>query len=557
MLSHIQIQNFTIIDEVAVDLNSGMTVVTGETGAGKSILIDALTLALGGRADNKVIRKGTQRCDITATFNINHISAAQNWLKEHELFSDDEECILRRIINADGPSRCFINGQPVPLQQLREIGDLLVDIHGQHEHQSLLKRDAQRNLLDDYAGNTELLRKIQALYQQWRNASQEYSDLLTRTQDQTTRGEFLRYQIQELTQLNLTLDELNTLDHEHRHLANMGQLIDSCQYALNYLDENDATNALNLLQQAQHALLPLKQFDEKLFSCTDLLDGALIQAQEAAGELRHYIDKLELNPQRLQEIEQRLADIHEIARKHRTQPKELPDLLEKFTHELNQLDNSDTYLQTLKDNIQLLEKEYLELAAQLSNSRKKTAKKLAQLVQKTMQQLGMPGGQFEIILENNKEERFTPAGLERIEFLVCANPGQSLQPLAKVASGGELSRISLAIQVITAQSNVTPTLIFDEVDVGIGGSTAAIVGKLLRELGSNAQVLCVTHLPQVAAQGNHHFQVNKSTEKNQTSTHIKLLSAEEKVQEIARMLGGMKITQQTLAHAKEMLELSV
>ncbi len=555
MLNHIQIQNFTIIDQVSLDLSVGMTVLTGETGAGKSILIDALSLALGGRADSKVVRHGTQRCDITATFDIRSINAAQKWLSEHDL-NNDNECILRRVINSDGPSRSFINGQPMPLQLVRELGELLVDIHGQHEHHSLLKRDVQRQLLDDYAGHDDLLAKTQAIYQLWRTTSQNYNDLLTSSRDQAARSEFLRFQVQELSQLGLTENELETLDKEHKQLANMGELINNCQHALTVLQEKEQDNALQLLKQAQNALASLKHLDDKISSSSQLLDSAIIQTQEAVDELSHYVDKLELNPHRLQEIEQRLADIHNIARKHRVKPKEIATILAQFENELTQLENSDQNLQALQEKLQLLEKDYLTIAIQLSNSRQKIAKKLCKLIQDSMHQLGMPGGKFEIQLEKIKESSINPHGLERIEFMVSANPGQPLQPLAKVASGGELSRISLAIQVITAQSNVTPTLIFDEVDVGIGGSIAAIVGQLLRQLGNSAQVLCVTHLAQVAAYGHHHLQVNKSTEKNQTRTEIKLLKNEEKIQEIARMIGGVKITKQTLAHAKEMLELT-
>lgn len=556
MLNHIQIQNFTIIDQVSLDLSAGMTVLTGETGAGKSILIDALSLALGGRADSKVIRHGTQRCDITASFDISSVTAAQKWLSEHDL-NNDNECILRRVISADGPSRSFINGQPMPLQLVRELGDLLVDIHGQHEHHSLLKRDVQRQLLDDYAGHAGLLAKTESLYQQWRTTSQNYNDLLTRSRDQAARSEFLRFQVQELSQLALSDKELESLDKEHKQLANMGELINNCQYALTVLYDKDEHNALQLLKQAQNALVALNHLDDKISTSSDLLDSAIIQIQEAVDELNHYVDKLELNPHRLQEIEQRLADIHNISRKHRVKPEEIPALLQQFEHELQQLENSDQNLQALQEKLQLLEKDYQSVAIQLSNSRQKVAKKLSKNIQESMQQLGMPGGKFDIQLETIKDSSINPHGLERIEFVVSANPGQPLQSLAKVASGGELSRISLAIQVITAQSNVTPTLIFDEVDVGIGGSTAAIVGQLLRQLGNTAQVLCVTHLAQVAAQGHHHLQVNKFTEKNQTRTQINQLQGEEKIQEIARMIGGMKITKQTLAHAKEMLELSI
>ncbi len=555
MLNHIQIQNFTIIDQISLDLSSGMTVLTGETGAGKSILIDALSLALGGRADNKVVRYGTQRCDITATFDIRSIKAAQKWLAEHDL-DNDNECILRRVINIDGPSRSFINGQPMPLQLVRELGDLLVDIHGQHEHHSLLKRDAQRQLLDDFAGHNNLLAKIQSLYHQWRITSQKYDDLQTRSRDQAARSEFLKFQVQELSQLDLSTKELETLDKEHKQLANMGELINNCQHALTVLSEKEDNNALELLIQAQQALASLKHLDDKISSGSELLDSAIIQTREAVNELNHYVDKLELNPHRLQEIEQRLADIHNIARKHRVKPEEIPSLLQQFENELTQLENSDQNLLALQEQLQTLEKDYLSIANQLSQSRQKVAKKLSKNIQDSMHQLGMPGGKFEIQLETIKESSINAHGLERVEFMVSANPGQPLQPLAKVASGGELSRISLAIQVITAQSNVTPTLIFDEVDVGIGGSTAAIVGQLLRQLGNTAQVLCVTHLAQVAANGHHHLQVNKSTVKDQTRTEIKLLNDDEKIQEIARMIGGMKITKQTLAHAKEMLEMT-
>lgn len=556
MLNHIQIQNFTIIDQISLDLSAGMTVLTGETGAGKSILIDALSLALGGRADNKVIRHGTQRCDITATFDISSVIAAQKWLSEHDL-NNDNDCILRRVINVDGPSRSFINGQPMPLQLVRELGDLLVDIHGQHEHHSLLKRDVQRQLLDDFAGHADFLAKTQSLYQQWRTTTQNYNDLLTRSRDQAARSEFLRFQVQELSQLDLSEKELESLDKEHKQLANMGELINNCQHALTVLHEKEDDNALQLLKQAQAALATLKHLDEKISTSSELLDSAIIQTQEAVDELNHYVDKLELNPHRLQEIEQRLVDIHNISRKHRVKPEEIPTLLQQFVNELQQLENSNQNLQVLQEKLQSLEKEYHSVAIQLSNSRQKVAKKLSKNIQESMQQLGMPGGKFDIQLETIKDSLINPYGLERIEFVVSANPGQPLQSLAKVASGGELSRISLAIQVITAQTNVTPTLIFDEVDVGIGGSTAAIVGQLLRQLGNTAQVLCVTHLAQVAAQGHHHLQVNKFTEKNQTRTQINQLNVEEKIQEIARMIGGMKITKQTLAHAKEMLELSI
>lgn len=553
MLSHLSIQNFTIIDELELEINSNMTVLTGETGAGKSIIVDALMLALGGRTDTSIIKHGAERCAISATFDIEKLPAAQQWLTEHEL-NNENECTLRRIIGSDGRSRGFINNQTIPLQVLRELGNLLVSIHGQHEHQTLLKPDKQRMLLDAYGSHTALVKSVQSIYARWRKTYEQLNTLKTQNEQKNARYDLLKYQVQELDKLALQAEELIQLDQEQKQLANADEMLQTCQSALNLLSENDEVNAINLLNDIQHQLIPLRKLDPKFINISELINNAIIQIEEANNELQHYLERIDLNPERLQFVEQRLTQIHETARKHRVKPEELLALHQQLATELQQLENSDEYLLQIQSELDKLALEYQHTAEELTKKRQQTAKRLAPLVEKHMHELGMPGGKFQIQFEKNSEQTFTNHGLEKVEFYVSANPGQPLQPLAKVASGGELSRISLAIHVLTAKNEATPTLIFDEVDVGIGGSTAGIVGRLLRTLGEAAQVLCVTHLPQVASQGHHHFQVSKTISNKTTQTNIKLLDPAEKIEEIARMLGGVKITKQTLAHAKEMLE---
>jgi DNA repair protein RecN (Recombination protein N) len=552
MLQHLSIQHFTIIDNLELEFKAGMTVLTGETGAGKSILIDALMLALGGRGDSNAIRQGQERCTISANFNIQKQPIAKQWLAEHELTSDDE-CVLRRIITSDGRSRAFINGQATTLQQLRELGSLLVSIHGQHEHQTLLKPDKQRLLLDAYAGHTALVKKVQTLYYQWRSAQDELATLQAQAEQRQARQELLAYQTQELAKLNLQENEIKELDIEQRQLANADRLLNSCQQLLNILAEQDEGNVLTLLNNAQAQLGNLQNIDQQFNVINELLNNAEIQINEAISELRHYFAGVELNPERLEWVEQRLSAIHEFARKHRTHPDELLPLQQRLLNELKQLENSDLAISELQRKTVELSQAYQAAAQELSHSRAQAAAQLSPLIENSMQQLNMPGGRFSVQFTNNPDKLPASYGLEKIEFLVSTNPGQALQPLAKIVSGGELSRISLAIQVLTAQTDTTPTLIFDEVDVGIGGGTAEIVGRLLRKLAKTTQVLCVTHLAQVAAQSQQHFQISKSTAENITQTFVRNLTQTDKIQEIARMLGGVKITKQTLAHAKEML----
>jgi DNA repair protein RecN (Recombination protein N) len=550
MLNYLAIKDFAIIENLEMEFHSGFTVLTGETGAGKSILIDALEIALGGRAENHAIRHGTQRCEITLSFNLQKIPTAQQWLEQNELTSDNE-CIVRRIVSQDGRSRCSINGNPCPVQQLRDLGSLLVNVHGQHENQTLAKRDQQRELLDGIADNQTLGKQIKDIYLQWRQTKQTLEALQNNNKDRDARRDLLNFQLQELLALALGDHEVNELDQEHKKLANAEHLLNACQLASQNLSENDATNVLSLLHAAAVHLEKASQLDPKILNAAKLLIEATIPIEEAANELRDYVESFELNAERLTLIEQRLNKIHELARKHHIKPHELVTLTQNLQTELKQLERGEDNRQQLEEKIIELEKHYKKIAQQLTTSRKLAAEKLTKMVTAQMQKLGMRGGKFSVQLETMDE--INMHGAERIEFLVSANPGQPLQALNKVASGGELSRIGLAIQVISAQQDNTPTLIFDEVDAGIGGGTAEIVGQLLRSLGNKAQVLCITHLPQVAAQAHQHWQVKKTTQKNTTETHIQELKKTEKIQEIARMLGGVKITEQTLAHAKEML----
>ncbi len=555
MLRHLAIRNFAIVEQLELEFAPGMSVLTGETGAGKSILLDALGLVLGDRADSGAVRAGSERAEISATFAIGALNEVRAWLQERELDMGDE-CILRRTISADGGSRGYINGQPAPVQALRELGEQLVDIHGQHAHQSLLKRDAQRQLLDAYAGHAELLTEVEKAYADWRERQQEFERLSRARDDRDARLELLRYQVSELAALDLQEGELAQLEEEHTRLANGSRLQEGAQRALDLLYEGEEMAIVHLLGRSLTELQELQAIDPALGSTVELLEGAVIQAKEAAGELRHYLGDAELDPERVNWVEQRLAAIQDLARKHRCDGSELPALLQRLQDELTELEEAGTRLDGLESAIAAARKHYAAVAERLSAGRRKAATALADEVGANMAQLGMKGGRFEIVPEALESSDPAPHGMERIEFLVSANPGQPARPLAKVASGGELSRISLAIQVITAGQGSIPTLIFDEVDVGVGGGVAEMVGRQLHALGTRRQVFCVTHQPQVAAQGHQHYQVSKQSKGNTTRTSVELLGEDERVAEVARMLGGMTITDQTLSHAREMIELA-
>lgn len=552
MLTHIHIWNFAIVEQLDLAMDSGLTVFTGETGAGKSILLDALSLALGDRADTAVIRHGADKAEISVTFSTADAPQAEAWLVERELASENE-CIIRRTISNNGPSKAFINGKPSPIQSLRELGEMLVDLHGQHEHQSLLKRDIQRQLLDDYADHQALLQQLREVYQRWQQHKSELDNLRQASSERDARLDLLRFQVNELDTLALEENEPQELEQEHKRLANASQLLETSERVSQLLQDNDETNVSQLLSQCSSELQQLANTDSGLKAVAELLDSALIQVREAGSELRHYLDALELDPGRLSWVEQRLSDIHALARKHHVAVEELPGVLPQLQQQLESLEHADVQLGQLQQALDEAENDYRQLAQQLSDGRRKAATRLAEQVAQSMQTLGMEGGRFDVQLEA-REDGFSPNGLERVEFIVSANPGQPLRPLSRVASGGELSRISLAIQVITAQDTRIPTLIFDEVDVGIGGRVAEIVGLQLRELASHRQVLCVTHLPQVAALGEHHFQVSKRAASDVTISEITELTPEQRVDEIARMLGGIEITDQTLSHAREMID---
>ncbi len=553
MLTHIHIWNFAIVESLDLELEAGLTVLTGETGAGKSILLDALNLALGDRADTGVIRHGADKAEISVTFSTQDAPDAETWLRERELDSADE-CIIRRTISTSGPSKAFVNGKPTPISSLRELGEMLVDLHGQHEHQSLLRRDAQRQLLDDYAGHGSLVSELAEAYQHWRDLEAELVALSQASSDRDARLELLRYQVKELEALDLAEGELPELEAEHKRLANANQLLDTGNRVVHLLEDNEDAALGALLGQSCTDIQQLAQSDAALNSVAELLDSATIQVREASSELRHYLDGLELDPERLNRVDQRLATISDLARKHHLPAEDLHTVLPQLQTELSNLEQADVRSDQIRQDVETALKQYHSLAKKLSKSREKAAKALNQSVTESMQTLGMEGGRFEIQLEPLSEDTPAPLGMERAEFLVSANPGQPLKPLTKVASGGELSRISLAIQVITAAQTRIPTLIFDEVDVGIGGRVAEIVGHQLRALAGHRQVVCVTHLPQVAALGHHHLQVSKRSDTDTTISEIQELSTDQRVDELARMLGGIEITEQTLSHAREMIE---
>lgn len=554
MLTHINIKNFTIIDQLELSLPVNMAVITGETGAGKSVIVDAIELALGKRASSDIVRHGCDRADISVQFDISRIPAAQQCLTNYELSAGDE-CLIRRVITKDGSSKNYINGVPTTLKQLRELRESLINIHGQHEFHNLLSAETQRQLLDNFANHGALVAQLNQCYQQWRIKQNEFDFLNEAAKQSTARVEFLTYQIKELDKLNLTPDVLESLNQEHKQLANADKLTAHFETALGALSDQEKNNVISWLRYARNALQSVANVNEKINDVIALIDNSIIQTEEAAAELRHHLRAIENDPQRFLQLEQQLAKIHDQATRHRIPAAQLPQFYQQMKDELAQLVNSDSKLNELQQEIKKLAQQYLSLAQQLTASRKKTAKKLEQLVTENMWQLGMREGKFEIELATQTYEVPLLNGLEKINFLVNLNPGQALQPLNKVASGGELSRISLAIQVITAQNTATPTLVFDEVDVGIGGATAEIVGKLLRELGSSAQVICITHLPQVAAKGHHHLLVEKIIDNKLTRATISLLNNQQRITEIARMLGGINITSETLAHAKQMCEL--
>ncbi|RVU84501.1 DNA repair protein RecN [Leucothrix sargassi] len=552
MLSHIFLRDFAIIETLDLEFDQGMTALTGETGAGKSILVDAIGLVLGDRADSGVVRHGAEKTEITLAIDISDTPTALKWLQDQELDQADD-CILRRVITSSGKSRAWINGSPANLTMLRQLGEQVVDIHGQHEHQSLMKKEAQRQMLDDYGSHSKLLTTLNTHYKAWKELNDKLDSLQNQSSDHQAQIDLLSFQTQELEALELAENEYEQLDEEHGRLSNAGELLSTASAGVDQLYDAEQNSVYSIISHLISDLSELKSLDSSLEEPVALLTEAQIQVEEASGLLRHYQESLELDPQRLQYVEERIASLHQMARKHNVMPEELLAKFQDLSSRLAGLSGDDYDLDALKEKLEESRQAYLKQAEKLHTARAKAAKQLSKGVSKAMQQLGMDGGVFEIKCAFDTETKFTAHGLDDIEFQVSANPGQPLKSLVKVASGGELSRISLAIQMIAAQKVTLPALIFDEVDTGIGGGTAEVVGQQLRKLGNSRQVLCVTHLPQVASQAHQHYKVTKIKGSTSTSTGMLTLKGDARIEEISRMMGGIEITDSTRALAREML----
>ena len=552
MLTQLTVHNFAIVKELDIELHNGMTTITGETGAGKSIAIDALSLCLGSRGEAAMVRPDCARADISAQFNLTNNPAARQFLKEQDL-ELDSECIIRRTISSEGRSRGYINGSAVPLAQLKGLGQLLINIHGQHAHQGLIRQDNQLQLLDNYAGHRELLDQVKLSYRHWQSLNRELQKLQQQQLQNQAKQQLLEYQVVELDQFNLQPGEYEQIEQDHSRLANGEELQHKCHALLQQLSDGDEYSIESSLNSAVSSMENLTDMDQQLSPLLEMLNEALIQLQESSSELRSYGEALELDPATLAELDERLSQAMQLARKHNTLPQQLPDLHQQLRQELKQISSCDERIEEIQQQLVDAEAAYFQSAQVVSQSRQQQADKLAKQITKSMRKLGMEHGQLAIQVSPLTGQPITPLGQDQVEFVVSANPGQPLQPLHKVASGGELSRISLAIQVITAKKITTPTLIFDEVDVGISGPTAATVGKLLRELGASTQVLCVTHLPQVAGCGHQQLQVEKQTDGKSTHTDMRPLNRKNRIKELARLLGGNSISDNTLANAEELL----
>lgn len=552
MLKFLSIRDFVIVSSLELDFSSGFTALTGETGAGKSILIDALSLALGERGDAAMVRNGCERAEVAAGFDIGKLPHLQAWLSEQELEGDEGACLLRRVVDAGGRSRGYINGRSATLQQMREAGDQLLDIHGQHAHQSLVKPDAQRILLDGYAGAAADAEKTAILYREWQALRRRRISLCENAEVARAERELLRFQFDELEGLGFNVDEWQELQQDYACLAHAASLLDAAAFGIEILSEADNA-CISQLNTLAARLREGMAHDARLGETLRMLESAQVELQEAVYALRHYHQRLDTDPQRLHELEQRIQSVMDAARKHRVAPEHLDDVMRRIAARLDEL-GGDADLAALEQQEKSAQQSYLEEALKLSLVRKKAADKLSREITEAMQTLAMQGGSFTVALLPLSDGN--AYGLETIEFQVAANPGTCERSLAKVASGGELSRIGLAVQVAVSKVASVPTLIFDEVDTGIGGSVAEIVGRMLKRLGCDCQVLCVTHLPQVAAAADHQWQVSKAAEGGVTLSQVVVLDAGQRIDEIARMLGGVKITDTTRKHAAEMLSMA-
>lgn len=556
MLQNLNIIDLAIVESLDLNLEQGLSVLTGETGAGKSILLTALGLALGERADASYIRPGCERAEINLSFDLHDAPTAQAWLEENE-FDDDQQCLIRRTLRQDGRSKAYINGRPTTLQALKLLSSQLVEIHGQHAHLTLLDNEEQLLFLDNYAQNAKLLAQINQTYVQWRNHYQELETLIKSSSDQSNQKDLLHYQLNELEQLDLSNYDYAALTAEHTKLAHLEHILEIGQTQLDLLSENEQQSVTQLVNQSISALTNLTLLAHEFDEPNKLLIEAHIQITEASQQLRRFLEVQEIDPQRMQALENQISIIQNLCRKHQVSPEELPNVAEKLSQELENLSNSAERIEELTGCVEQHKQQYFSLAKTLSHKRTESAQKLSQQIAQMIQELGMPQGEFSISITPQVLTQPKINGADKIEFLVSANKGLPLRPLAKVASGGELSRISLAIQVTTSHDKDAPTMIFDEVDSGIGGGIAEIVGQKLRMLSSNAQVLCVTHLPQVASQAHQHLFVYKTNDHAMTTSQVKTLTTEQRIEETARMLGGVNITQSTLTHAKEMLMMAM
>lgn len=552
MLLQLNIQNFAIVRSLDIDWHKGMTTITGETGAGKSIAIDALGLCLGERATTNVVRPNTQKAELAATFDVSKNLNAKAWLKTHDLWLEDE-CILRRVVSAEGRSKAYINGSQVPLVQLKELGQKLINIHGQQDHQLITKTSEQRKMLDEYANHVQLIDNVKYFYQQWKKLTHELTLLQASKAQREAQQQLLQYQVNELNEFSLQADEFESLESDYKRHSNAQDILHDTLQSLQILSQDENFNILSSLSQASEQLIQLSEIDPQLNNIANTLAESLIQLEDANNELTRYYENLELDPNAYNLIEERYSLAVQLAKKHQIAPEKLHEFHQSLIKELEAMSNDETRLTHITEEIENSLIAYQEAASMLSASRQKAATKLSKLITKSMQELNMPEGNFSIAINNQATDKLSSFGCDDVAFLVSINPGQPLEAMHKVASGGELSRISLAMQVILADKVITPSLIFDEVDVGISGSTADLVGKKLKQLGEKTQVICVTHLPQVASKGHQQFFVTKLTDGEHTETKVTELSQDGRVQEIARLLAGDKITDNSLANAQELL----
>ncbi|MFD2166238.1 DNA repair protein RecN [Thalassotalea euphylliae] len=552
MLLQLTVQNFAIVKSLDIDWQSGMTTITGETGAGKSIAIDALGLCLGQRATTNVVRTGAKKTDLAATFDLTTIPNAKHWLENNDL-DDGNECILRRVVSAEGRSKAYINGSQVPLAQLKEIGQQLISIHGQHDHQLITKASEQLRMLDEFASHHEHLDAVKFYYKQYRQQKSELEALIKSQQEREARQQLIEYQVNELDEFAIQADEFETLEADYKRYSHSQQILSDTLQSLHWMSQDEHANALDLLRKSHDSLSSLADYDQELSNIADIINESLVQLEEANNDLRHYHDKLELDPETFSLLEERYSTAIQLAKKHQVAPEKLHECHAELAAELAAISTDKTRLESLHLDIAHTKQHYLDAAETLSSSRATAAKKLSEAITDSIRELNMEHGVFEVSISKQSTDSLNASGIDDVCFNVSINPGQAPDAMHKVASGGELSRISLAMQVILSDKVITPTLIFDEVDVGISGPTATMVGNKLKQLGVNTQVICVTHLPQVASKGHQQLFVAKLTDGEQTETTVTELSEASRVQEIARLLAGNTITDSSLQNAEELL----